>query len=202
MLTRAVCRLGCALAITAIAAGVSVAPASAKAKTPPTFTAVASWQTGGDAPANVSLQVTRSEGASPVLFFFVSLQFCDAEHDQEVFRSFNGSQPSDDALFAVGPNLGSAVLGARGVPMSGTEQRIDGCTTDAISGAHPTSLASFKASIFGNWMSTAPKTHDAPGITTRDATAFGFEFSHGPLDLGDLGPSQFASLRKSTVPIP
>jgi hypothetical protein len=205
MLTRASQRFGSVLAIALVAVvAVALAPVGAAVKTPVTWTAIASWQTGGATDSNVSLQVTMSEGASPILFFFVSQNFCDTKSNEEVFRSFNGSQPANDALFQFGPHLSAAVLGARQVPMSGSEQRIEGCNPDAsrVARAHPTSLGSFKASIFGNWMATGPKLEDAPGIKTRDASAFGFQFSHSKLDLGDLGPSQYAQLRRSTVAIP
>jgi hypothetical protein len=148
-----------------------------------------------------------TEGAEPTLFFFVSQQFCDALSDQEVFRSFTGSQPAQQALFAVGAHLADAVLGTRHVPMSGTEQRIDGCTgaaTGAVPRArvHPRSLASFRASIFGSWTATSPGVEIQPGVRGRDGTAFGVELSGGKLNLGDLGPSDFAQLRKTTSPTP
>lgn len=204
MLTRARRSLGCALAIALTAfTGFSAAPAGAAVRTPVTFTAIASWQIDGATASNVSLQVTKTDGVTPVLFFFVSQQFCDAPNDQEVFRSFNGSQPAKAVRFVIGPSLGAALLGARRVPMTGTEERVDGCTTAARSaGARSTSLGSFDASILAAWISTGPKVDAAPGITTRDGVAFAFEFSRGPLNLGFLGPSQFAQLRRSQNPTP
>jgi hypothetical protein len=204
MLPHARARLACAVAISLIvAAGIAASPAGAADKTAETFTAIASWQTGGPTASNVSLQVTETEDATPVLFFFVSQEFCDTAHNQEVFRSFNGAQPASAVLFKVGSNLSGARLGARGIPMTGTEQRIDGCTTGASrTGVAATSLGSFDASILAAWVATAPKVDVQPGIKARDGVASAFEFSRGPLNLGLLGASQFAQLRKSTVPTP
>jgi hypothetical protein len=203
MFTRASLRVVCALTISLTAfSGITASPAGATATTPVTITAIASWQTSGATASNVSLQVTKSRGTNPVLFFFVSQQFCDTAHNQEVFRSFNGTQPANRILFAVAPDLSGAVLGARRVPMTGTEQRIDGCSTVASRvGAQSTSLGSFSASIFAGWISTGPNVDGGPGITTRDGVAFGLVFSRGPLGLGFLGRSQFAQLRSSTVAV-
>jgi hypothetical protein len=204
MLTRAVRRVVCVVAISLTAtAGVAAAPAGAVAKTRVTFTAIAGWQIDGPTASNVSLQVTETGGVAPVLFFFVSQQFCDTANDQEVFRSFNASQPASAVRFDIEPNLSSAVLGARHVPMTGSEQRIDGCTTATSSaGASTTSLGTFEVSILARWTATAPKVDAAPGIRTRDGVALAFELSPGPLDLGFLGQSQFAQLRRTKVPTP
>jgi hypothetical protein len=204
MLTRPFRRVVCVVAISLTAtAGVAAAPAGAVVKTRVTFTAIAGRQTDGPTASNVSLQVTETDGDAPVLFFFVSQQFCDTANDEEVFRSFNASQPANAVRFDIEPNLSAAVLGARHVPMTGTEQRIDGCTTAARrTAAHSTSLGSFEVSILAAWTATAPKVDAAPGIRTRDGFALGLELSPGPLDLGFLGQSQFAQLRRSKVPIP
>ena len=203
MLTRVSLRIVCALAISLTAfAGIGAVPAGA-VTTSVTITAIASWQTSGPKASNVSLQVTETRGTTPELFFFVSQQFCDTATNQEVFRSFLGSQPASRILFATLPNLSAAVLAVRRVPMTGTEQRIEGCSTTASrAGAHANSLGSFTASIFADWISTGPKVDGGPGITTRDGVAFGLVLSRGQLGLGYLGRSQFAQLRSSTVTTP
>jgi hypothetical protein len=180
----------------------AVSPAGA-AKTN-TFSAFAGWQTGGTTPSNISMQVDRASGADATIFFFVSQEFCDTATNQEVFRSFQGSQPAQQVLFDIGPHLSSAVLGARRVPMSGSEQRIDGCTGTVGSaarfrGVHPNSLASFRASIYGSWSATSPSVLIQPGIHGRDATAFGVEISGGPLNLGDLGATDNAQMRRTRL---
>ena len=203
MLTRASLRSVCALAISLTAfAGLGAAPAGA-VTTSVTITAIASWQTSGPTASNVSLQVTETRGTTPQLFFFVSQQFCDTVHDQEVFRSFNGAQPASRILFATLPNLSAAVLAVRRVPMTGTEERIDGCSTaTSRAGAHVASIGTFNAAIFADWVSTGPKVDGGPGIKTRDGVAFGLVLSRGQLGLGYLGQAQFAQLRSSIVTVP
>jgi hypothetical protein len=181
--------------------GCLAAPPAGAAKVN-TYSAIAGWQTGGTTPSNISLQVDRTEGADATIFFFVSQEFCDTATNQEVFRSFSGSQPAQQVLFDIGPHLSSAVIGARRVPMSGSEQRIDGCTgavgsAARFDGVHTHSLASFRASIYGSWSATSPSQLVQPGIHERAATAFGAEISGGPLNLGDLGSTDNASLRRS-----
>jgi hypothetical protein len=192
--------VGCALVATV--GGLAAPPAGASKVN--SFGAFAGWQTDGATPSNISLQVDRTEGADATLFFFVSQEFCDVAANQQVFRSFSGSQPAQQVLFDIGPHLSSAVLGARRVPMSGTEQRIDGCTGTVGSaarshGVHTNSLASFKASIYGSWSATSPGVLIQPGIHGRDATAFGVEISGGPLNLGDLGPTDNAQMRRTRL---
>lgn len=201
-------RVGCAAFTIALATAVGLMPIpGAGAATLPTFDAVGSWLVDGPTASNVSLQVTETQGERPSLFFFVSQQFCDAAHDQEVFRSFSGSLPEDRTIFAIGAKMSGAALNLRHVPMSGSEQRVDGCTTTAqravrSSGVHTHSLSSFRASILANWTATGPYHEVQPGIHAREATAFGVELSGGPLNLGDIGASGFAELRKTRLPPP
>jgi hypothetical protein len=203
MLAPAPRRLLVALAVTLVpvVGFVSAPPAGAATKTV-SYDAIGSWLIDGPTTSNVSLQVTKTEGADATIFFFVSQQFCDTANNQEVFRSFSGSQPAQRVLFDIGVYLSSAVIGARRVPMSGTEQRIDGCTTGANRAVHTHSLASFKASIYGSWTATSPGVKIQPGIHGRDGTAYGVELSGGPLNLGDIGASDFAQLRKNRLPTP
>ena len=201
-------RVGCAAFTIALLTGVGLTPMpGAGAATLPTFDAIGSWLVAGPTASNVSLQVTETQGDSPSLFFFVSQEFCDAGANQEVFRSFSGSLPEDRTIFAIGAKMSGAALNLRHVPMSGSEQRIDGCTATAqhaaqTSRVHTHSLASFRASILANWTATGSYHEVQPGIHAREATAFGVELSGGPLNLGDIGASGFAELRKTRLPPP
>jgi hypothetical protein len=199
MLRHAMRRVLIGFTLAATFGSLSMPPAGASKTN--TFTAFAGWQTDGAIPSNISLQVDRAEGADATIFFFVSQEFCDVANNQEVFRSFSGSQPAQQVLFDIGPHLSSAVLGARRVPMSGSEQRVDGCTstgsTARTRGVHTHSLASFKASIYCSWSATSPGVLVQPGIHERAAIAFGVEMSGGPLNLGDLGSTDDAAMRRT-----
>jgi hypothetical protein len=146
----------------------------------------------------VSLQAIEGPGATvSYLFFFVSQQFCDVARNQEVTRTFTSQPIVGPAFFTVSPHLAGAVLAVPAVQMSGSEDRLDGCSS--LSGTPRTvSLGTSTVALFASWKATGPIKVRQPGRTYRAASANGVELSTGLLNLGDLGPSKSAELDRST----
>jgi hypothetical protein len=192
LVTRKMTAALAAAALVGLLAGAT--PAAASANSQPVLSASAFWTThhpnGG-----VSVQVDEQHGKHPPggLFLFVTQQFCDATHDQMVFRSFLSNAPLSASQVFVDRHLRAALVDAH-VTVSGTEQRLHGCASPSGT-PQTTDLGNINAEIDAGWLATGPVRNVQPGIVARDAHAFAL------LKLGHhasvLGLSDTAELRRT-----
>ena len=160
--------------------------------------ASAFWVVGDDQQTRVSVQAGTAEaGQDPgSLFLFVTQAFCDTATDEMVFRSFSSQEALRPGDFRVHPLLKSARLDVT-TEVSGTEQRLPGCTS-------PTGFPSFTdlgkstVEVHATWTATGEVVEVQPGVVARDAVATG-TITGEMLSPGPLGSSQFAQLRASTL---
>ena len=124
--------------------------------------------------------------------------YCDTATNTAVFLSYQASGPTNNELFAVTPNLSTAVLAAPKLSVNFTEQTAPECNTN---GSDLTTVVSGprNVSLFGLWHATGPATTTFPGEIVRPASAAVSASAPAPLTLANLGAPAFAQINQYTA---